>query len=199
MRLFYVTILKNMQPYIPPTVNVEDLPPPLSKRQLKEQKKEEDRVARENKDQLNFTGKAKRVGAEEDPPEIHVPGQQWFVISYVGPTGNQRSKNVCIKIRGGFPTDIDAYNHVKEVNKVDPDFDIHVVKGYNWLQIPPPYEHQQSIPMKYNQDKMDKFMEGYYSQQKAANAQVEARMRDAKKQAAKKNKHLREAHVQSDK
>lgn len=142
---------------------------------------------------MNLTGNKLRIGAEEDPEGIRITGQSWFVISFTGPVGaNQRSKNLMIKVRGVFDTDEEAQEHAKRVFEADPDFDVHVFKAGAWIQIPPPREHYEAVQMKYNQEKLDVIMDGYYEQQKKAAADIKERVAKAKKTAAKKNKELRE-------
>ena len=140
-------------------------------------------------DELNFPKNGVRVGAKEDPFEIQVPGQLWYCISFIAPIGaSQRSKKTNIKIRGGFSTDTEAHAHADQIYKVDPDIDIHVVKGYNWIQIPPPLEHYDSIPMKYQQKEIGPIMDNYYMQQRKAAIELDTRMKNAKQQVTKKNK-----------
>lgn len=160
-----------------------------SNRQRKMRERLEKMRREKEKEEMNFTGKALRIGGKEDPPEVRIPGQQWYLFSFVAPSGSrQRGKAVFVKFRGAFATDKEAEEHAKKMHEVDPDFDIHIFKANNWIQVPPPAEHYESVPMKYNQDKLDKIMDDYYSQQKKKEADLAARVRDAKRQAAKKNK-----------
>lgn len=166
---------------------------PSTRRQQKLQKRAEDETARRQKDRMNLTGNKLRVGEAEDPEEICLPGQKWFLVSFTGPVGaNQRSKNLMVKFRGAFDTWQEAEEHSKKVFEADPDFDVHIFKANAWIQLPPPKDHYDAVPMKYNQEKLDKIMEGYYAQQKKAATDIKNRVANAKKTAAKKNKELRE-------
>jgi hypothetical protein len=140
----------------------------------------------------NFVDASKvRVGSKRDP--IEITGQKFAVISFVAPESTrQKSKNVAIKIRGVFPDEQSAEKHAKELWSVDNDFDIHVVDMYEWIVIPPPIDLLSAIPMKYNQDKLDKIMKGYYDQMQRSKKDMEKRMNAAKREVRKKLKRKKE-------
>jgi uncharacterized protein DUF5832 len=144
------------------------------------------RASQKVTEEENLKG-GRRVGASRDP--ITVPDQQFAVISIVAPEGTrQRSKKTAIKIRGVFPDEVAARKHCEELFKHDPDFDLQIVQMYEWLVIPPPLEHQNSIPMEYQQEKLNDIMKGYYEQIKRGKKEVETRMKTAQKEAKRRLK-----------
>lgn len=119
------------------------------------------------------------VKPQRDP--ITIDGQQYALISFVAPSGaRQRSKFVQVKIRGVFDDDDEAQAHAKKLHEKDPDFDIHVVRMYEWLRIPPPQEVYEAVPMEYDDPDLDKVMKNYYSQQEAQRKAHEKRVKEAK-------------------
>lgn len=165
----------------------------LTKRQKKIVKRKEVFEKMKKDNEINLEGSGPRVGGNIDPPEIKVAGQEWYVFSFVSPIGSsQRAKNIFVKFRGAFATDVEADEHAKKVRVVDPDVDIFIFKAGAWIQVPPPKEHYDAIPMKYMQEKIDKIMDGYYANARKGKIEVEARVKRAKAEADKKNKHYKE-------
>lgn len=68
---------------------------------------------------------------------VTVPGQNYALISFVGPDLPQKSDKFGIKIRGCFNTIDEAKKHVKFIMDSDSVFDVYVVNMYEWLLIPP--------------------------------------------------------------
>ena len=66
-----------------------------------------------------------------------IPGQKYALISIVSPQSNQRTDNLCLKIKGVFDKLEDAQKHAEMLQKMDSVFDIYVVEMYSWLLLPP--------------------------------------------------------------
>lgn len=127
----------------------------------------------------NIRGDAEAVAAKRDP--IEVEGLKFAVISFVAPVGaRQRAKQIHVKIRGAFEDEEEARAHVKRLHNADPDFDLHIVQMYEWLPIPPPESLIDSVPMEYEQDKLNDIMDGYYRQRLSEKKKHDARFNKAK-------------------
>ena len=81
--------------------------------------------------------RAKQEVAESDVPVITVEskpgGQQYVVMSMIGPNCNQKSSTPCVQILGAFPTQPCATKFAENVSKTSPAFDIYVAEMYKWL------------------------------------------------------------------
>lgn len=149
-------------------------------------KKKKQRASQIPKEEQNLKG-GPQVGAKRDP--IEVKGQQIAVISIVAPEGTrQKAKRITIKIRGVFNTVEEADAHIEELWKLDPDFDMFKVSMYEWLVVPPPVENSNQIQMRYQQEKLDEIMRGYYSKIKQGRQEVDSRMKAAQKEAKRRLK-----------
>lgn len=154
-------------------------------KKVKKEKKQT-RASQAVKEDQNLRG-GPQVGAKRDP--IEVKGQQIAVISIVAPEGTrQKAKRITIKIRGVFNTVEEADAHIEELWKLDPDFDMFKVSMYEWLVVPPPVENSNQIQMRYQQEKLDEIMRGYYSKIKQGKAEVDNRMKAAQKEAKRRLK-----------
>jgi len=129
-----------------------------------------------------------RVGSKRDPPHYDVPGQQFLVISFVAPQGTrQKSKKVAIKFRGAFETEQEAKARVEEVHKFDPDFDVFFVDMYKWIELPPPFRTMMQTPMRYEDEDLNKTMQGYYRGIESSAREVKQRVQKAKAEAAERS------------
>jgi len=164
----------------------QEIPLPLSKSKQKMMDREKKRLLTEMRNKTNTANNGMRVEAKGDPEIIRLPTQQWYVISFVSPLGlGQRSSHVMIKFRGAFETSEEADKHAQKVHKVDPDFDIHIFKANEWIQVPPPEKHYDSVPMKYMQDELRPIMDSYYDEQKKKKLNLDKRIEGAKKKSKK--------------
>jgi len=147
----------------------------------------------EEKATMNLRGDAKRVGMERDP--IEVPGQKFAVVSYVAPhTAPQRCKTIAVKLRGCFESKDAADARAYEVAQMDPDFDVYVVEMYEWLVLPLPVEQQSALRMKYNQDKLQQLMDGYYQNVDRGRKNVQGRMQKSVEEGRKAAAEYRQQH-----
>jgi hypothetical protein len=133
----------------------------------------------------NIRGDAERVGAKRDP--MCVPGQNYFLLSYVAPEeSRQKNRKVYMKMRGAFNTVEEADKYAKELWDKDPDFDIFIVDAYEWIPIPLPMSMNMQVPMKYNQEELDKFMSQHYKNVEKGNKDIQERIAQSKRAAHKK-------------
>ena len=66
----------------------------------------------------------REVNLATDP--IKVPSQNWACVSFVSPDSSQKCKSIGMKIRGVFDTQQEAKNHIQQLIKLDPVFDIFI-------------------------------------------------------------------------
>lgn len=72
-----------------------------------------------------------------DEDVLTVPGQNYALVSFVSPQGNQKNDKFGLKIRGCFLNKDEADAHAKRLQKMDGRFDVFLVDMYKWLLIPP--------------------------------------------------------------
>ena len=117
---------------------------------------------------------------------LKVPGQNWALVSFVSPDGNQKNKNFGMKIRGVFNHREDATDHVKHLMKLDPLFDVFVCEMYNWCLVPP--DPQQIENQEYQDEQLNKLVSTYRNNQIYAKEHFEERKRIMIEQAAEELK-----------
>ena len=110
---------------------------------------------------------------DKDTEKIH--GQNYALISIVSPDGNQKAKNICLKIKGVFNNVEEANKHAELLQKLDDTFDIFVVEMYSWLLVPPDPElmEQKHVDLKLNE-----IIGGHRESQLKAKAYFEERKRE---------------------
>ena len=118
---------------------------------------------------------------ELDVDYVTVPGQNFCVLSIVGPTGtNQRNDKFGLKIRGCFSSAEEAGSHVRRLQQADPTVDIFLAEMYKWLLIPP--EVNAIDNQEYQEGFLNDLIKGYRDNQAAAkqhfNERKEAVKRD---------------------
>jgi len=104
-----------------------------------------------------------------------VPGQNYVLLSVVGPDCPQKTEKYGLKISGCFPTQEDAENHAKKLQSDDGTFDIFVASMYNWLLIPP---DRDQITPHYADEKLEEIMTKYRENQIQAAKMFEDRKKD---------------------
>ena len=107
---------------------------------------------------------------------VTVPGQEWAVISCIGPEAPQKHDKFGIKIRGCFGTQEEAAKQAKKLQEEDNTFDIYVCNMYQWLLIPP--DPTAIDDVKYTNDKLQEIMDGYKKNQIEATRHFEERKVD---------------------
>jgi hypothetical protein len=105
-----------------------------------------------------------------------VPGQQFALISLVGPELPQKNEKFGLKIRGVFATKPEAEAYAKRLQKEDATFDIYLVDMYKWLLIPP--DRDQIGDVHYTEEKLQEIMTKYRENQQNARIMFEKRKKD---------------------
>ena len=110
-----------------------------------------------------------------DTDTTKVPGQNYALISIVSPQGNQKSDNLCLKIRGTFNTLEEANKHAEMLQKIDSTFDVYVVEMYSWLLLPP---DPNLIEQKHIDSKLNEIIGGHRESQLKSKMYFEERKRE---------------------
>jgi hypothetical protein len=130
----------------------------------------------------------------ETPPEtvdlleedvVTVPGQAFALVSFVSPTGNQRSDKCGLKIRGCFASRDEAAAHVKKIQRFDPKFDVYLVDMYKWLVCPP--DPNDVGDHEYQEEFLQKLIKGYHENQLLARQHFEERKASVMMEGLDKN------------
>lgn len=104
---------------------------------------------------------------------VTVPGQNYALLSVVGPDSNQVCEKQGVKIRGVFATRDEAASHAKRLHKQDNSFDIYVVDMYKWLLIPPPKGGVEDTH--YQNEQLEQIISEYKANQEEGRAFFEKR------------------------
>jgi len=120
------------------------------------------------------------VNLATDP--IKVPGQNWACVSFVSPDSTQKCKSIGMKIRGVFDTQEEAKNHIQQLIRLDPTFDIFICDMYNWCLVPP--DPEQIGNQEYQDETLNGIISGYRKNQIFAKEHFEERKREMMAQAA---------------
>src|SRR3989304_5647810 len=92
----------------------------------------------------------------EDTP---IPGQLWVCVSFLSPEGIKNCSVRGLKVRGVYGTHQEADNRAKELQKLDPDFNVFVGEVGKWLAWDPdPNDVQDSV---YQEKELNDLMKGY--------------------------------------
>lgn len=107
---------------------------------------------------------------------ISVPGQQFAIISIVGPDCPQKTDKFGLKIRGCFASREDAASYAKRLQKEDATFDIYVVDMYKWVLIPPDISRIEDVH--YAEERLEEIMSKYKENQVQAKLLFDKRKKD---------------------
>jgi hypothetical protein len=110
-----------------------------------------------------------------DKDDSKVSGQNYALISVVSPDSNQKSKNLCLKIKGVFNNLEEANKHAEMLQKIDSVFDIYVVEMYSWLLLPP---DPTLIEQKHVDEKLNEIIGGHRESQLKAKMYFDERKRE---------------------
>ncbi|AAC96837.1 hypothetical protein PBCVAN69C_639L [Paramecium bursaria Chlorella virus AN69C] len=108
------------------------------------------------------------VGLSLEPDYITIPGQNFALVSFVGPEYcSQKSNRFAMKIRGVFATEEEAGAYVKRLQRSgDNSVDIFLMSLYNWCPCPPnPMEIETQ---EYQEEFLQDLMKGYAESQRSA-------------------------------
>ena len=122
----------------------------------------------------------REVNLATDP--IKVPSQNWACVSFVSPDSSQKCKSIGMKIRGVFDTQQEAKNHIQQLIKLDPVFDIFICDMYNWCLVPP--DPEKIGDQEYQDETLNSIVGGYRKNQIYAKEHFEERKREMLAQAA---------------
>ena len=108
------------------------------------------------------------VGLTLEPDYLQVPGQNFALVSFVGPEFcRQKSGRFALKIRGVFATEEEAKVYVQRLQRSgDNAVDIFLLSMYNWVPCPPDpmaVENQE-----YQEQFLQDLMSGYAANQRSA-------------------------------
>jgi hypothetical protein len=126
-------------------------------------------------------------GMSLEPDYITVPGQNFALVSFVGPSCRQKTDKLGMKIRGVFATRDEATAHVKRLQRSgDTMIDMFLMDMYQWAVVPPNPEEieDHEFQEKFLQD----MMKGYAESQRAAKSEFEDRKRKVMEEGL--DKHL---------
>jgi hypothetical protein len=107
---------------------------------------------------------------------LTLPGQQYALISLVGPDQPQRSDKLGLKIYSTHSNLDDAKSHAARLQKEDATFDILVVETCVWALIPP--DKSAIADTHYVEDKLEEIFQEYKKNKAAAAAMFDKRKRD---------------------
>ena len=63
---------------------------------------------------------------------VKVPGQNFALVSFVGPDCSQKAKKAGFRVLGAFSTKEEASSHARRVMKAETTFSLFVCDMYNW-------------------------------------------------------------------
>ncbi len=125
-------------------------------------------------------------GLSLEPDVITVPGQNFALVSFVGPNQRQKNEKLGMKIRGVFGTREEATAHVKRVQRSGDNLvDIYLLDLYQWCLIPP--DPDQIEDHEYQEEFLQNLMKGYAESQRAAKEIFEERKERVKKEGLDAN------------
>jgi hypothetical protein len=110
-----------------------------------------------------------------DKDNTKISGQNYALISVVSPDSNQKSKNLCLKVKGVFGNLEEANKHADILQKIDSTFDIYVVEMYSWLLLPP---DPLLIEQKHVDEKLNEIIGGHRENQLKAKMYFDERKRE---------------------
>jgi hypothetical protein len=107
---------------------------------------------------------------------LSIPGQNYALISIVGPDQPQRADKLALKIYSCHGSLEDAKSHAARLQKEDASFDIMVVETCIWGLIPP--DKQSCSDVHYVEEKLEEIMQKAKENRRAAAAMFDKRKRD---------------------
>lgn len=123
--------------------------------------------------------------------DLFLPGGQNFaLVSFVGPGLRQKNEKFGMKIRGAFNTREEADAHIRKIRRFDTFTDVFLVDVGKWVLIPPPENplDLEGADVNYDQEFLHKLISGHREQQQLAKEHFEERKRAVMKDGL--DKHL---------
>jgi hypothetical protein len=94
-----------------------------------------------------------------------IPGQNYWVLSYVTPTGDHtRSRDIMVKNSGAFATVTEAEARAEQIRNEEPRLTVYVVNMYEFLVVPIPIIANEMLRKHYIDERLDAIM---YAQHQA--------------------------------
>jgi hypothetical protein len=123
------------------------------------------------------------VRPKRDEPAV--PGQNWWVMSYVTPTGEKgmRSRDVVVKNSGAYATVEEAERRAEYIRNQEPRISVYVVSMYELLTIPIPIDVDQGVRKHYMDARLDAIMVNQYKQVTQARKEMDNRINSEKQKA----------------
>ncbi len=115
-----------------------------------------------------------------------IPNQKFVCISFVSPEGIRNCTTRGVKIRGSYPTYDEAQERCKQLQEVDPDFDIFVGEVGKWLPWDP--DPNSAGDQKYQEEELQKIVDGYKQNLSKAKKMQKQRKDDMLRNAALEEK-----------
>lgn len=113
-------------------------------------------------------------GAEVDIDDARVVGQNYALISFVSPSGAQRSGTLGFRLYGAFDTIEVAREHAARVNATDSAFDVYVVEMRKWCAWnPDPMDVEEKV---YTDKRLDEMIRAHREAQDTAQSAYEERL-----------------------
>jgi hypothetical protein len=112
------------------------------------------------------------------PDAQKVQGQEFWVLSCCAPEKTRvRSKNICIKNSGCFPTLELAEAQAKKIRDEDPRFNVDVVSMYEWGSVPISEELKPLIKKNYTDVYMTRVMKGLQQSMSQSKKEMDERIK----------------------
>lgn len=114
-----------------------------------------------------------------DEDVFTVPGQNYALVSFVGPDQRQKNEKLGMKLRGVFATPEDANAHIRKIRQFDKIMDVYLIEMWKWALIPPPANplDVEHMDVRYDQEFLQNLMSGYKANQQHAKELFEERKR----------------------
>jgi hypothetical protein len=113
-------------------------------------------------------------GAAVDIDDARVVGQNYALISFVSPSGAQRSGTLGFRLYGAFDTIEVAREHAARVNATDSAFDVYVVEMRKWCAWnPDPMDVEEKV---YTDRRLDEMIRAHREAQDTAQSAYEERL-----------------------
>lgn len=119
----------------------------------------------------------------DDDPEI--PGQKFFLLSYILPSEKNDLKYPMFKMRGAFKSQEEVDKRVKKLKNLDKVFDIFQCSVGNWGQLLPSSEisKDDSVAVEYRNEKMNTMMKEIKENKEKVDEEFASRMEIMKRKA----------------
>lgn len=122
---------------------------------------------------LTTTSKTKEVDYLTEDPLIR--DQQVCIMSFVGPNLKQKCDINAFKVRGSYTNQEEAEKKMKQLHKIDPDYDMFIAPVGIWCPFNPNPDEIDS--QTYGNDQLNELMKGYQENKMKTNEHYNERKR----------------------